>query len=198
MSSKQGSPRPQKLLWPADRHSGQSCHMETRANQATLSVILRLFHLSALTMCWSSACKQIVRPRFTLVHSLSLLKDSLLLFFSPAQQSRLDKIAQADETPHTRALLEHGRSRGGETEAEREKERTKDRKREIGGREGGRVEMVLPIGGSPRQMEKGSSPPPAARVPAFTVVPPSSSTTQEEMSVTVPLCIYMCGAGLSK
>lgn len=94
MPSKQGSPRPQKPLWPADRQSGQSCLMETPAIRATLSVILCLFHLSALTMCWSSACKQIVRPRFTLVLSLSLLKDSLLLFFSPAE---LDKCTKIDE-----------------------------------------------------------------------------------------------------
>ncbi|KAL1256452.1 hypothetical protein QQF64_011997 [Cirrhinus molitorella] len=49
----EGQPWTPEALWPADRLTGHSRHMETPAIRAPCSVILRLFHLSAPTMCWS-------------------------------------------------------------------------------------------------------------------------------------------------
>lgn len=92
-----GQPWTPEALWPADRLTGHSRHMETPAIRAPCSVILCLFHLSAPTMCWSWACKQIVRPRFVLVLSSYLFIDNLLLFFSPAEQARPNKHAEIDE-----------------------------------------------------------------------------------------------------
>lgn len=92
-----GQPWTPEALWPADQLTGHSRHMETPAIRAPCSVILCLFHLSAPTMCWSRACKQIVRPRFALVLSSYLFIDNLLLFSSPAEQARPNKHSEIDE-----------------------------------------------------------------------------------------------------
>lgn len=92
-----GQPWTPEALWPADRLTGHSRHMETPATRAPCSVILHLFHLSAPTMCWSWACKQIVRPRFALIFSPYLFIDNLLLFTSPAEQARPNKHAEINQ-----------------------------------------------------------------------------------------------------